>query len=166
MSQVLLARWFQLFIQLNSLSLLYQLNVFPKPFQLSRPLCLHVVYNKLHSWWKVQEDVSALTCCWTNLPSRNIFQFFNLFIVYFSFFVGAPVNVTDQYGLSPLHFILCFSFFVGAPVNVADVFGRSPLHYAAVKGHCKLAEVLLQKGEFIFALLILYLLYNADFSKL
>ena len=60
-SQVLLSHWFQLSIQLNSLSFIYQFNVFPKPFQLSRPLCLHVVYNKLHARWKVQEDVPGLT---------------------------------------------------------------------------------------------------------
>ena len=59
-----------------------------------------------------------------------------------------------------------FSFFVGAPVNVTDEVGWSPLHLAAFNGKCKVAEALLQKGEFIFALLILYLLYNDDYSKL
>ena len=57
-----------------------------------------------------------------------------------------------------------FSFFVGAPVNVTDEDGWSPLHWAAVKGNFKVAEALLQKGEFIFALL--YLLYNDGYSKL
>ena len=47
-----------------------------------------------------------------------------------------------------------FSFFVGAPVNVMDEDGWSPLHWAAIKGNFKVAEALLQKGEFIFALLI------------
>ena len=59
-----------------------------------------------------------------------------------------------------------FSFFVGAPVNVTDEYGWSPLHLAAERGNFKVAEALLQKGEFIFALLILYLLYNDGYSKL
>ena len=63
-------------------------------------------------------------------------------------------------------FIVYFSFFVGAPVNVADEDGWSPLYLAAVQGNFKVAEALLQKGEFIFALLILYLLYNDGYSKL
>ena len=63
-------------------------------------------------------------------------------------------------------FILYFSFFVGAAVNVTDGGGWSPLHWAAYNGNCTVAEALLQKGEFIFALLILFLLYNDGYSKL
>ena len=59
-----------------------------------------------------------------------------------------------------------FSFFVGAPVNITDEGGRSPLYWAAGWDNFKVAEALLQKGEFIFALLILYLLYNDGYSKL
>ena len=51
-------------------------------------------------------------------------------------------------------FIMYFSFFVGAPVNVTDEDGWSPLHWAARQGNFQVAEALLQKGEFIFALLI------------
>ena len=43
-----------------------------------------------------------------------------------------------------------FFFLLGAPVNVTDEFGQSPLHYAAIKGNCKVADILLQKGEFMF----------------
>ena len=50
--------------------------------------------------------------------------------------------------------ILYSSFFVGAEVNITDEDGESPLHWAALKGNCKVADILLQKGEFIFALLI------------
>ena len=42
------------------------------------------------------------------------------------------------------------SFFVGAEVNVTDWYGRSPLYWAAYNGKYKLAEHLLQKGEFNF----------------
>ena len=47
-------------------------------------------------------------------------------------------------------FILYSSFFVGAEVNVTDEDGSSPLHWAAIYENFKLAELLLQKGEFKF----------------
>ena len=47
-------------------------------------------------------------------------------------------------------FILYSSFFVGAEVNVTDEDGWSALHWAALKDKYKLAELLLQKGEFNF----------------
>ena len=45
-------------------------------------------------------------------------------------------------------FILYSSFFVGAEVNVTDEYGRSPLYWAVINDNFKLAENLLQKGEF------------------
>ena len=47
-------------------------------------------------------------------------------------------------------FILYSSFFVGADVLVSDEDGRTPLYWAAYNGQYKLAEHLLQKGEFNF----------------
>ena len=47
-------------------------------------------------------------------------------------------------------FILYFYFFVGAQVNVMDEYGQSPLYWAAREGKFKVAELLLQKGEFMF----------------
>ena len=47
-------------------------------------------------------------------------------------------------------FILYSSFFVGASLNVTDEhFGWSPLHFAA-RHNLEVAQLLLQKGEFIF----------------
>ena len=47
-------------------------------------------------------------------------------------------------------FILYFYFFVGAQVNVTDEYGQSPLYWAAREDKFKVAELLLQKGEFMF----------------
>ena len=47
-------------------------------------------------------------------------------------------------------FILYFHFFVGAQVNVTDEYGQSPLYWAAREDKFKVAELLLQKGEFMF----------------
>ena len=42
------------------------------------------------------------------------------------------------------------SFFVGAEVNVTDGSGRNPLYWAVCNENIKLAEHLVQKGEFNF----------------
>ena len=47
-------------------------------------------------------------------------------------------------------FILYSSFFVGAEVNVTNEDGRRPLYWAVYNGKYKVAELLLQKGEFNF----------------
>ena len=47
-------------------------------------------------------------------------------------------------------FILYYSFCVGAEVNVTDEDGWSALHWGALNGKYKLAERLLKKGEFNF----------------
>ena len=47
-------------------------------------------------------------------------------------------------------FCISLSLYIGAEVLVSDEDGRSPLYWAAYNGKYKLAEHLLQKGEFNF----------------
>ena len=68
---------------------------------------------------------------------------FGVFVKYLMFLFYC---ICSRLGL----FILYSSVFVGASLNVTDEYERSPLHWAARHNGLEVAQLMQQKGEFSF----------------
>ena len=68
---------------------------------------------------------------------------------------GSNVNITNDMGVTPLHFaavrghkeVAEFLISKGADVNSQTEFGQTPLFWAAMKGKCDVIELLISKGS-------------------